>query len=230
VAIAPPPVTSARLGDAVTVPGGMVTLGEPGEERDVSLGPFAIARYPLTNALLRDFAWSTGYPLPPDVAARADAEVLADHPATGLTFAQALAVCDWASAVLGRPVRLPTGDEWEAAARGADGRAYPWGDVFDPGRCACAEGGAWTAAPVGAHPSGAAACGAEDLAGNVWEWIGDPPDADGWRRVRGGCHLDTGWGLRASRALPADPLRATTTTGLRIAWELEAPGPTRRSP
>jgi formylglycine-generating enzyme required for sulfatase activity len=68
------------------------------------------------------------------------------------------------------------------------------------------------------------------MAGNVWEWVADPPDADGWRRVRGGCHLDTGWGLRASRARPADPLRATTTTGLRIAWDLEAPRPTRRSP
>lgn len=228
MAISPPPPASARLGDAVTVPGGMVTLGEPGGERDVSIRPFAIGRHPLTNAQLRDFAWSTGHALPPDAAARAAAEVLADHPATGVGFDDAVAVCEWASAVLGRPVRLPTGDEWEAAARGGDGRAYPWGDVFEPERCACADR-AWTTAPVDVHPAGAAACGAEDLAGNVWEWVGDPPDADGWRRVRGGCHLDTGWGLRASRALPADPLRATTTTGLRIAWDLEAPGPIRRT-
>jgi len=59
--------------------------------------------------------------------------------------------------------------------------------------------------------------------------VGDPPDADGWRRVRGGCHLDTGWGLRASRSLPADPARPTTTTGLRLAWDLEAPAPTGRT-
>lgn len=229
MAIAPSPATSARLGDAVTVRGGMVTLGEPGEERDVRMRPFAIGRHPLTNAQLSDFARSTGHPLAPDAAARAAAEVLADHPATGVAFDVALAVCAWASAVLARRVRLPTGDEWEAAARGADGRAYPWGDVFQPERCACADG-AWTTTPVGVHPAGAAACGAEDLAGNVWEWVGDPPDADGWRRVRGGCHLDTGWGLRASRSLPADPLRATTTTGLRIAWDLAAPGPTRRRP
>ncbi|HET6689836.1 MAG TPA: SUMF1/EgtB/PvdO family nonheme iron enzyme [Miltoncostaeaceae bacterium] len=229
MAIAPPPATRARLGDAVAVPGGVVALGEPGEERQVALRSFAIGRYPLTNAGLRDFAQATGHRLPPDAAARAAAEVLADHPATGLAFDGALAVCAWASAVLGRPVRLPTGDEWEAAARGADGRPYPWGDVFDPGRCACADG-AWTTTPVDAHPAGAAACGAHDMAGNVWEWVGDPPDADGWRRVRGGCHLDTGWGLRACRALPADPLRATATTGLRIAWDLDARGPTRRSP
>jgi formylglycine-generating enzyme required for sulfatase activity len=229
VAIAPPPATRARLGDAVAVPGGVVTLGEPGEEREVALRPFAIGRHPLTNAALQDFARATGHPLPPDAAARAGAEVLAGHPATGLAFDAALAVCAWASDVLRRPVRLPTGDEWEAAARGPDGRAYPWGDVFDPGRCACADA-CWTTAPVDAHPAGVAACGAEDMAGNVWEWVGDPPDGDGWRRVRGGCHLDTGWGLRASRALPADPLRATATTGLRIAWDLDAPAPTRRSP
>jgi formylglycine-generating enzyme required for sulfatase activity len=230
VASLPAQAGTVRLDDVVTVAGGRVVLGEPGEERTTGLPPFAIGRHPVTNAQLRDFAWSTGRPLPGAVAARAAADVLADHPATGLTFDDARAVCAWASAVLGRPVRLPTGDEWEAAARGGDGRAYPWGDAFDPDRCACAEGGAWTTAPVCAHPGGAAPCGAHDLAGNVWEWVGDPPDADGWRRVRGGCHLDTGWGLRASRSLPADPARATATTGLRLAWDLGALGPTRRTP
>jgi formylglycine-generating enzyme required for sulfatase activity len=157
-----------------------------------------------------------------------EADVLRDHPATGLTFAEAERFCAWASTVLGVPVRLPAGDEWEAAARGGDGRPYPWGDVFEPHRCACADT-AWTTAPVGTHPEGASPAGALDMAGNVWEWVADPPDPDGWRRVRGGCHLDTGWGLRASRALPADPLRATSTTGMRIAWDLPAPRPIRRS-
>jgi formylglycine-generating enzyme required for sulfatase activity len=219
----------ARLDDVVTVPAGRHRLGEPGEERVVTLGAFALGRHPVTNAQLGAFAAATGAALPPDVAARAEAEVLREHPATGLTFAMAAGVCAWAAGVLGVPARLPTGDEWEAAARGGDGRAYPWGDVFEPHRCACADT-AWTSAPVGTHPEGASPSGALDMAGNVWEWVADPPDADGWRRVRGGCHLDTGWGLRASRALPADPLRATTTTGLRIAWDLEAPRPTRRSP
>ncbi|MGE4178078.1 MAG: formylglycine-generating enzyme family protein [Thermoleophilia bacterium] len=225
-----PPAPRARLDDAVTVPGGRYALGEPGEEREVEIRPFAIGRHPLTNGGLRELARAAGQPMPAGVRERAEAAVLADHPATGLAFDAARAVCDWAARVLGRPVRLPSGDEWEAAARGDDGRPYPWGAAFDPGRCACAEGGAWTTAPVGVHPAGASPSGAEDLAGNVWEWVGDPPDDDGWRRVRGGCHLDTGWGLRASRSLPADPLLATTTTGLRLAWDLEAPRPTRRTP
>jgi formylglycine-generating enzyme required for sulfatase activity len=229
VATVPAPVGTA-LDDVVTIPGGRFVLGEPGEEREVALAPFALGRRPVTNATLAEFARETGHPLAADARARADAEVMASHPATGLTFAGALALCDWASAVLGHSVRLPSGDEWEAAARGGDGRPYPWGTSFDPTRCACAEGAGWTTAPVDAHPLGAAPCGAEDLAGNVWEWVGDPPDADGWRRVRGGCHLDTGWGLRAGRSQPADPLRATATTGLRLAWDLPAPRPTRRTP
>ena len=117
--------------------------------------------------------------------------------------------------VLGRPARLPTGWEWEAAARGLDARTWPWGETFDPERCACVEVGIGRTVPVTSHPSGASACGAEQLAGNVWEWVADPP-TDGWRAVRGGSYLDHAWGVRASRSLPADPARATPTTGLRV--------------
>ena len=62
---------------------------------------------------------------------RLEAEQLADHPIAEVSFADALAFCTWAAAELGRPVRLPSGDEWEAAARGAEGRVWPWGEVFD---------------------------------------------------------------------------------------------------
>lgn len=196
----------SEVGDLVVLPAGRYRLGEPGEEREVALAALLIGRFPVTNAQMAAFA---GEPLA--------ADHLADHPATGVAFADALAFCGWAADRGGRPVRLPTGAEWEAAARGEDGRAWPWGPSFDASRCACAESGAWTSAPVDAHPGGASPCGAEGLAGNVWEWVGDPADEDGWRRVRGGCHLDHAWGVRASRSLPADPARATHTTGFRIA-------------
>jgi formylglycine-generating enzyme required for sulfatase activity len=157
----------------------------------------------------------------PALAARLKAPQLADHPVTELTFGDAVAFCAWAGG------RLPTGDEWEAAARGHDGRPWPWGPVFDPERCACAEAAPGWTVPVRAHPAGAAPCGAEQLAGNVWEWVGDPPDADGWCSVRGGSYLDHAWGVRASRALPADPARATPTTGFRIALDVDTrPGRT----
>jgi formylglycine-generating enzyme required for sulfatase activity len=190
-------------------------LGEPGEERVVELREVLVGRFPVTASRYAAFAGATRRPADPKLA---DAE-LADHPATGVTFGDAEAFCLWAGERLGVVMRLPTGDEWEAAARGDDGRPWPWGATFDSERCNCAEAAwGWTV-PVRTHPGGAGPCGAEQLAGNVWEWVADPADADGWRRLRGGCYLDHAWGLRASRALPADPDRATPTTGFRIVIE-----------
>ena len=190
------------------MPAGRFELGEPGEERTHELSRLLIGRWPVTNADVRRWLEATGQEVPPAQAATA----LADHPATGLTREQAEACCVWLGG------RLPTGAEWEAAARGADGRPYPWGETFYAEHCNCADSGwGWTV-PVDAHPSGAGPFGTEQQAGNVWEWVSDSVP-DGWGVVRGGSYLDTAWGLRASRAQPADPERATNTTGFRDASE-----------
>jgi formylglycine-generating enzyme required for sulfatase activity len=201
------------LDACVAVPAGGYRLGEPGEERTVTLSGVRIGRYPVAAAHLARFAAETGRAPDPRHA-------LADHPAVMVTRADAEAFCAWAAEWLRRPVRLPIGAEWEAAARGDDGRPWPWGESFDHERCNCAESAwGWTV-PVTAHPAGAGPTGAEQLAGNVWEWVADESDG-GWGVVRGGCYLDHAWGVRASRALPADPERATQTTGFRIAMEEE---------
>ncbi len=206
------------LGSCVPVPAGRYRLGDQGE-RVVDLHVVLIGRWPVTTGHVRRFVEATGRPVSEALARRLEAEQLADHPAAEVTFADAVEFCVWASGELGRRVRLPLGDEWEAAARGPDGRAWPWGETFDPERCNSVESAwGWTV-PVCAHPEGAAAGGAEQLAGNVWEWVGDEPDEDGWRSVRGGSYLDTAWGVRCARALAADPARATSTTGFRIAVE-----------
>jgi formylglycine-generating enzyme required for sulfatase activity len=191
----------------MALPAGCYMLGEPGEERTVQLRRVLIARWPVVNAFL------PGTP-------KSEDPQLADHPATDVTRADAEAYCARESERLGRLVRLPTGDEWEALARGTDGRPWPWGEVFDEARCACADSAPGWTVPVTAHPAGASPFGAEQLAGNVWEWVADRTP-DGWGVVRGGCYLDTGWGLRASRSLHADPGRATGTTGFRIVIEQE---------
>jgi formylglycine-generating enzyme required for sulfatase activity len=203
------------LDAVVELPAGRYRLGEPGEERTAVLGRVLVGRWPVVNAHLHEFAAATGRRVHPKLR---DPQ-LADHPATGVTRADAEAFCAWASARLERPVRLPSAAEWEALARGTALHPWPWGDVFDETRCACAESGwGWTV-PVTAHPAGASPFGAEQLAGNVWEWVADGTP-DGWGIVRGGSYLDTGWGLRASRAQPADPARATPTTGFRIAIDV----------
>jgi formylglycine-generating enzyme required for sulfatase activity len=213
--LAPSPAR-VELDACVELPAGTYRLGEPGEERSAGIGRVLIGRWPVVNRDARRFFAAAGRRPATALAARLEGPELAEHPVTDVSFDDAVSFCSWAADELGRLVRLPTGDEWEAAARGHDGRPWPWGHTFDPERCACAESGwGWTV-PVTAHPDGAGPFGAEQLSGNVWEWVSDGTP-DGWRMVRGGSWLDHAWGLRASRALPADPGRSTPTTGFRIA-------------
>lgn len=207
-----------RLDACVPLAGGVYRLGDAGQ-RIVTLEPVLIGRWPVSTAHVRSFVRATGRPVGAALRRRLESDQLDDHPATEVSYDDAVAFCAWAAGELGRPVRLPRGEEWEATARGVDGRIWPWGDVFDPERCNSVESGwGWTV-PVRAHPGGGTVEKAEQMAGNVWEWVGDSPDDDGWRTVRGGSYLDTAWGVRCARTLSADPDRRTSTTGFRIAIE-----------
>ena len=207
-----PASTIAMLDATVELAAGTYRLGEAGAEHAALLPGVRVGRWPVVNASLARFVEATGRDVSPALARKLADPLLAEHPATDVTYEEAAAFCAWAAG------RLPSGDEWEAAARGADGRAWPWGETFNPERCACGESGwGWTA-PVTAHPAGASPCGAEQLAGNVWEWVSDERE-DGWGVVRGGSYLDTQHGLHAARELPADPARATATTGFRIVFD-----------
>ena len=99
----------------------------------------------------------------------------ADHPVFGVSYQDAIAYCRWRSSRLGRPLRLPSEAEWERAARGADGRAYPWGNGFDAHWALCGRhplnvDGRALQHPVGAVPEDVSVFGVRDLAGSVTEW------------------------------------------------------------
>ena len=145
----------------------------------VTLGCFHIARHPVTNAQYELF----------DPAHRAKRAPWADgqHPVVYVSSREAEKFCQWLSAKEGRKYRLPTEAEWELAARGTDGRAFPWGEMLDSGaqanfadlrttfawRDASIDDGFAETAPVGSYPRGVSPFGVEDLAGNVFEWCLD---------------------------------------------------------
>jgi formylglycine-generating enzyme required for sulfatase activity len=95
-----------------------------------------------------------------------------DHPVVNVSSRAAVAYATWLAQLTGETWRLPTEAEWERAARGTDGRIYPWGDTFDRNRCNTSDGGPGATTPVGAYADrgDASPCGAHDMAGNVWEW------------------------------------------------------------
>ena len=90
-----------------------------------------------------------------------------DHPVTMVTWHDAQANATWSGK------RLPTSFEWERAARGRDGRMYPWGNEFDPLCCNSRESGIGSTTRVYQYPSGQSVDGCLDMAGNVFEWTSD---------------------------------------------------------
>lgn len=138
-------------------------------QHEVDLPAFYICKYPVTNAQYAEFIKATKYPKPEKVGwfGLNPPSKKVDHPVVGVSWDDALAYCTWLREQTGRPYRLPTEAEWEKAARGRDGRLYPWGNEWEPGRCHHSSQGT---AAVTAHPTGASPYGCLDMLGNAGEW------------------------------------------------------------
>jgi formylglycine-generating enzyme required for sulfatase activity len=165
--------------------------------REVSLDAFQIAKYPVTVFEYRKFVESGGYADKRfwkagglgdnDVPEKwEEQKEFPNRPVVGVCWFEASAYCAW------KGVRLPTEAEWEFAARGKDGRKYPWGNKPASAlRLNFAESKIGKPSPVGLYPLGMTPEGIADMAGNVWEWTESLYDAKSeeyhaFRVLRGG--------------------------------------------
>jgi serine/threonine protein kinase/formylglycine-generating enzyme required for sulfatase activity len=176
-------VYSDEHGRMLLVPAGSFLFGEKGSSgaRTVPLAPFYVDETEGSNAEYRHFCQATGHapPQTPDFNAHPD------FPVTGVSYQDAAAYAAWANK------RLPTEEEWEKAARGSDGRVFPWGDAV------------WNSPPqhlepVSAAPERRSPYGAYNMAGNAWEWTEssyspNSEDLAAMKRLLGGQSFSPSW-------------------------------------
>jgi formylglycine-generating enzyme required for sulfatase activity/energy-coupling factor transporter ATP-binding protein EcfA2 len=208
----------------VLVPAGEFLMGsnEFSDERpphQVHLDDYWIGKYPVTNAQFQRFVSETGH-TPGDWRGEFTPGK-ENHPVVNVSWHDAVAFCEWAG------TSLPTEAQWEMAARGTDGRTYPWGNQWDGNRCNVSGRGT---TPVDRYPNGVSPYGCYDMAGNVYEWCRslykpypyDPTDgredltAVGDRVLRGGAFSGNGDDARAAYRGHSHPDNRFIYDGFRV--------------
>lgn len=147
---------------------GFHNQGDATPQHEVELPAFYIDRTEVTNSEYSKYCQATDYPVPPHWINGQFRPEQEQHPVTHINWWEAQAFAKW------KGKRLPTEAEWEKAARGTDGRAYPWGSDWDDKRVVWAKDDPDS---VGSKPEGASVYGVLDMAGNVYEWT------SGWYRA-----------------------------------------------
>jgi formylglycine-generating enzyme required for sulfatase activity len=195
-------------------------------ERRVYLDDYYIGKYPVTNEQYRRFVEATSYgaPLGWDYGA-CD---WPSRPVVGVTWYDVQFYCAWAG------LRLPTEAQWEKAARGTDGRLFPWGNEPPNARKCNFEDHVGAMTEIGSYPEGASPYGCLDMAGTVWEWCEDwygpydkavqrnpsGPDSGERRVLRGGSWDIGALACRCACRGSDHPLSRTDDIGFRVARPL----------
>jgi len=173
-------------------------------QRKVHLDGYWIYKYEVTVSQFRKLCKETGRSMPQlPIGQWKD-----DHPIEMVNWYDAKAYAEWAGC------RLPTEAEWEKAARGTDGRLYPWGNEWDPSKCANSVAKELEdSRPVGSYPAGASPYGVMDMAGNAVEWCADWYDED-----------ETYY-AKAPSANPSGPLQGKSRVLRGGSWDLYSATP-----
>lgn len=235
----------------VLIPAGPFEMGSANGEPDeqpvhtVILDEYFIDQYEVTNAQYAVCVDANQCNPPAKTSSESRANYFDDpqygnFPVIQVTWADAQTYCQW------RGGRLPTEAEWEKAARGTDGRQFPWGDTFAPGQLNYCDSNCplpWAdpthndgyedTAPVGSYPVGVSPYGVHDMAGNVWEWAADwyapdyyatspaenatGPSAGNQRVTRGGGWVNDAYFLRTSTRRRFTPDVPSNSVGFRCA-------------
>ena len=238
--------------ETVLIPAGTFLMGSlEGEgvlahespQHEVNLPAYRIGKYPVTNEQYAEFVKQAKHPAPQKTGwfGKSPPRDKLDHPVVGVTWHDALAYCRWLSEKTGRSYRLPSEAEWEKAARGTDGRIYPWGNEWDASRCNHSSS---QTTPVTAYSSGSSPSECYDMVGNVWEWTKTlwgsdwknaefsypyraddgrenlEADATVHRLFRGGSFADELAQLRCNARRWYAPGHADKTRGFRVALEI----------
>jgi serine/threonine-protein kinase len=201
----------------------------------IYLEEYWIGKYPVTNAQYAIFVEATGRRHPEHWEGGRPPEGKENHPVTNVSWWDALAYCRWLAEMTDKRYRLPTEAQWEKAARGTDGRMYPWGNRWNSQRCNTREGQKMGTTPVDAYsPAGDSPYGCADMAGNVLEWVADWYSEDYYARssvsrnpygpasgavkvLRGGSWSANRWGVRCASRLYGNRKAARAEVGFRCA-------------
>lgn len=202
--------------------GGMFIFG-PEDDFSELKAPIYISKYPVTVEQFTRFLEETGWAYSDqDWAILQQVSPRPDCPVANISWADAKAYCRWLRKVTHQYYSLPHEIEWERAARGIDGRLYPWGNEDPSPELACYQGDVWheSTMPLNSYPSNVSPVGCVDMVGNVWEWCLDSSaDPTNPHMLRGGAWCSAVEYCNCiARTYSLPPEKRVEFGGFRLTW------------